>query len=138
MGSGVVILLDTHVLIWLDQARQELGPAARELIQAAFADDALVVSAISFWEVAMLVRKGRIRMSLDAQSWRSELLQNGLREIEVDGWIGISSTTLPGLPADPADRMIVATALARGARLVTADQHLLDWEGTLDRVDASR
>lgn len=136
MGSGVVILLDTHVLVWLDQARQELGPAARELIQAAFADDALFVSAITFWEVAMLAQKGRIRMSLDAQSWRGELLQNGLQEIEVSGWIGISSTMLPGLHADPADRMIVATALARGARLVTADQRLLDWGGTLDRADA--
>jgi PIN domain nuclease of toxin-antitoxin system len=131
-----VILLDTHVLIWLDQARPQLGPAARELIQAAFADDALVVSAITFWEVAMLVRKGRLKMSVDAQSWRSDLLQNGLREIEVDGWIGIASTTLRGLPADPADRMIVATALGSGAQLVTADRRLLEWEGTLDRADA--
>ena len=131
-----MILLDTHVLVWLDQAREDLGPAARELIQAAFVEDALFVSAITFWEVAMLAQKGRLRMSLDAQSWRRELLQNGLREIEVNGWIGISSTMLLGPHADPADRMIVATALARGARLITADQRLLDWEGTLDRVDA--
>ena len=131
-----MILLDTHVLVWLDQAWEDLGPAARELIQAAFVEDALFVSAITFWEVAMLAQKGRLRMSLDAQSWRRELLQNGLREIEVNGWIGISSTMLLGLHADPADRMIVATALARGARLITADQRLLDWEGTLDRVDA--
>ena len=67
--------------------------------------------------------------------WRRELLGQGLAEIPVDGEIGIPANALPGFHADPADRIIVATAL-QGHRLVTSDERMLGWPGSLNRLDA--
>ena len=66
---------------------------------------------------------------------RRELLGQGLAEIPVDGEIAIHANALPGLHADPADRIIVATAQA-GHRLVTGDERILAWDGNLARLDA--
>jgi PIN domain nuclease of toxin-antitoxin system len=132
------MLLDTHVLIWLDQADEQLGPAARAAVQASFEEDEACVSAITFWEVAMLLARRRVRMALDVRAWRADLLRDGLVELPVDGAIGIAASQLEDLHGDPADRMIVATALTSGARLATADHRILDWSGTLDRIDARR
>ena len=71
----------------------------------------------------------------DIGSWRRELLGQGLIEIPVDGDIGIRANTLSDFHADPADRIIVATALY-GHRLVTADERILAWGGSLARLDA--
>ncbi len=84
----------------------------------------------------MLVEKRRIVTSLDLEAWRTDLLASGLIEFEIDGQCGIHATRLLELPSDPADRMIVATALKQSAVLVTADERLLEWGGTLQRVDA--
>ena len=69
--------------------------------------------------------------------WRDELLQEGFIEIPVNGGIGIRANQLAGLPGDPADRIIVATAL-EGHRLITADDRILSWPGQLDTLDARR
>lgn len=74
--------------------------------------------------------------SLDLNVWRSDLLRTGLIEFAIDGQCVIQATHLDGLPSDPADRMIVATALRQSAALVTADERLLQWNGTLQRIDA--
>ena len=74
------------------------------------------------------------------KTWASgagELLGQGLIEIPVDGDIGIRANALPDFHADPADRIVVATALT-GHRLVTADDRILEWSGSLDRLDARR
>ena len=84
----------------------------------------------------MLIQKNRVDIEQDMSEWRDTVLDMGAREIALSGDIGILSTKLDGLPADPADRIIVATALAREATLVTADARILDWRGTLDRHDA--
>ncbi len=84
----------------------------------------------------MLVDKGRIRLSDDVQAWRHEHLEQGVVEIPVDGEIGVRAATLTDFHADPADRLIVATALA-GHRLVTSDRRILEWTGKLSRLDAS-
>ena len=130
-----MILLDTHALLWLRAGDSRLGSAAREEIQHAWEADDLVVSAISFWETAMLREKGRIRYPEDVSLWRREQLEQGLVEIPVDGEIGIRACSLEDLHSDPADRIIVATALG-GHRLVTADERILAWGGNLDRLDA--
>jgi len=96
----------------------------------------MAVSAISFWEVERLRRKGRLRMSQPVDSWRRDLLEGGLQEIAVDGELGIRAAALVNLDADPADRLIVATALSAGT-LVTADKKILDWDSDLARLDAS-
>jgi PIN domain nuclease of toxin-antitoxin system len=95
----------------------------------------MAISAFSFWEIAMLHEKGRMTLLRDIGSWRRELLGQGLVEIPVDGDIGIRANTLSDFHADPADRIIVATALG-GHRLVTADERILGWPGNLDRLDA--
>ena len=136
MGSGALILLDTHVLIWLDQDDPALGPIVRHCITAALREKRVATSAISFWEVAMLVVKERITMEVPVATWRTDLLTLGLVEIPVDGEIGVSAVHLEHLHGDPADRIIMATALSREAVLITADRKLLEWPGQLERLDA--
>ncbi|RLJ21170.1 PIN domain nuclease [bacterium endosymbiont of Escarpia laminata] len=130
-----MILLDTHALIWLDQGSDKLGSQSRSAIDAAFGSDSLTVSAISFWEIAMLKRKGRLQMP-PVKRWRQELLNSGLNEIPVDGMICIASIGLPHFHPDPADRIIVATATHHDATLVTADTKILAWNDELKRIDA--
>ena len=136
-GDYTVILLDTHTALWLRAGDTRLGPVARAEIQQAWESDEVAVSAISFWEMAMLRDKGRISYPDDVSRWRQEQLSQGLIEILVDGEIGIHASALPSFHADPADRIIVATALI-GHRLVTADARILGWIGSLNRLDARR
>ena len=84
----------------------------------------------------MLARRGRIGLRVPLGTWRRDLLASGLVEVPVDGEVGIAATDLEGLPGDPADRMIAATATLKGAVLITADYELLDSSGRLDRHDA--
>ena len=133
-----MILLDTHAFLWLDRDDPALGPISRELIREAWANAAVAVCAISFWEVAMLAARGRIDLRQSPESWRLDWLQAGLEEIPLDGANAVAATTLEAFHADPADRFIVATALARGATLLTADQAILDWSGPLRSQPAGR
>lgn len=135
MGCNAVILLDTHTLIWLDQGSKKLGKKAREKIDAAFDEDALSVSAITWWEVAMLQDKGRIKLP-PMRGWYRELIDMGLKEIPIDGLIGVGAVELEQFHGDPADRLITATAMLCNATLITADKHILDWRGSLDRSNA--
>ena len=84
----------------------------------------------------MLRNKGRIAFPEDAGLWRREQLEQGVLEIPVDGEIGIRAVELEDFHADPADRLIVATALV-GHQLLTADRRILDWPGPLNRLDAT-
>lgn len=84
----------------------------------------------------MLIEKGRLRMSRDLDAWRADLLAVGLQELSVTGEIGMRAARLAEFHGDPADRLIVATALQQGAGLMTADKGILGWPGTLERHDA--
>ena len=130
-----MLLLDTQALVWSRTGDLHLGARAREGIERAVQDGEAGVSAITFWEVAMLHQKGRMVLLSDVSSWRANLLEQGLIEIPVDGEIGIRANGLADFHADPADRIIVATALA-GHRLLTSDARILSWSGNLDRLDA--
>ncbi len=132
----MILLLDTHAVLWMTENRPALGSATRRLIDGAAARDELAVAAFSFWEIAMLVAKKRLSLAFPPDVYRRRALETGLREIAVSGDIGIAAVSLPGLPGDPADRIIVATARARGAVLVTADERLLAWTGPLRTHDA--
>ena len=131
-----MIFLDTHVLLWLRAGERRLGPGTRREIDQAWRSGEVGVSSISFWEIALLQERGRIRLQGDAGPWRRELLEQGLIEIPVDGEIGIRAVGLAEFHADSADRLIVATALG-GHRLVTADKRMLGWTGRLDRLNAT-
>ena len=132
-----MILLDTHVLVWLDQDNPKLGPECRGAIDEALAEDDLVVSAISFWEVAMLVAKRRLAIAVALHQWRRDLIAGGIRELPFDGRVGLLAADLE-LHRDPADRFVAATATINEAILATADQRLLTWQTNIERLDATR
>jgi len=138
-----LILLDTHVLVWASLAPERLGDQASRRFEQAWAGggQSVGVSAVSFWEVAMLVAKGRLHLEQTPMQWRRTWLAAGLAEWPLSGAIGIGAVHLDGFhsdPADPADRWIVATALDLGAELLTADERLLAWSGPLTCFDARR
>jgi len=80
-----MLLLDTHVLIWLDEGSSRLGTDALQVINKALATGQLGVTAISFWEIAMLIEKQRLTFQIELDVWRAELLQTGLQEIPLQG-----------------------------------------------------
>jgi PIN domain nuclease of toxin-antitoxin system len=94
------------------------------------------VSAISFWELALKIRKGKFGLAQPIADWRASILRMGVREVAIDGLIGIAANELRNMHDDPADRLIVATALNLGASLATSDARLLAWQGPLARIDA--
>ena len=130
------LVLDTHSLVWLVEGDLRLGQQAIRLAQASLQADRLSVSAISFWEIAMLVRSGRLGLAMAVAEWHRRTLDLGIIEAPVTGQIGILAGELDGLPGDPVDRIITATALLQGHTLLTADQRILGWSGAVLRLDA--
>lgn len=126
------ILLDTHALVWLLEGSHRLKEEPRSLIQKAANDDALFVSAITPWEIAMLVKKDRLAFARDVFEWlQSALSIPGIYLQPLSVEIAVASTNLPGdLHADLADRIIIATARHLGATLATADRRLLDFSSS--------
>lgn len=122
-----MIVLDTHALLWWASGdTDQLSAAAMRAIESELDGGQIIVSAISAWELAMLVSKGRVALSMDIETWL-----NVVDEIEsvsftaVDNEIAIKSIALPGeFHKDPADRIIVATARKLAAPLVTADEKI--------------
>jgi PIN domain nuclease of toxin-antitoxin system len=123
------LLLDTHTLVWLMFGDSKLGRKAREAIRHACSEDRAVVSAITLWEIGVLVSKKRIDLYRDVLDWvRDALALPGMRLIPLEPEIAVASTRLPWeMHADPADRILVATARHLGATLVTADKALLEF-----------
>jgi len=131
-----VILLDTHVALWLTFDIDSLGRRTKRLAQQAAEDGELAISAISFWEIALLIAKRRLRPLDTAEEIRRQILTHGAIELPLSGEIAILAAELGGLHADPADRFIVATAIAHSAMLVTADDRLLKWRHSVRRHNA--
>ncbi|MFZ1536578.1 MAG: type II toxin-antitoxin system VapC family toxin [Chromatiaceae bacterium] len=136
------ILLDTHALVWLVSGNARLGIQARSVIQHAAAKNLLLVSAITPWEIAMLVRKGRLTLDRDVGDWvETSLKLPGIWLEPLSAQVAIASTRLPGaIHKDPADRIIAATARHLGAILLTEDNLLLDYSaaGHLRTLRASK
>lgn len=121
-----MIVLDTHVWVWWVSGLEPLSYRASELIQEAVTQKAIYISSISAWEVALLVARGRLRLTMEVTAWvaRSEMLPF-VHFVPVDNTIAIRSVQLPApLHADPADRIIIATALALGFPVVSRDEKI--------------
>ena len=115
-----MILLDTCTLLWLASDQSRLSASAVESIRAHAGF--LFVSSISAFEIGIGERKGRLSLPLPAERYYAvALASHGLHELPVDGLIAARSTALPSLHADPADRMIVATAQAQDLSVLTPD-----------------
>lgn len=122
----------------MDQNAASLGLKARQLIDDPDSDSHIAVSAISFWEIAMLQAKRRVQFLTPLTDWRLGLIASGIIEIPITGAIGIQAGDLEDLHGDPADRIIMATAIQLEASLLTADRAMLEWSGDLVRLDASK
>ncbi|MGI8765407.1 MAG: type II toxin-antitoxin system VapC family toxin [Gemmatimonadaceae bacterium] len=137
-------LLDTHIWVWAwERNEHEMSPRALEIVGIASQRGLLLVSAISMWEIAMLVEKRRITLSKEPYRWIEEAITApGVQVIGLTPEIAVGSTRLPGKPhGDPADRILMATARAVGARLVTSDRQILAYaerERALSVIDARR
>ena len=130
-------ILDTHICIWFISGNHRIGPRAGRRIGAAITNGTIAFSAISIWEIAMLLQKNRLISDMTADQWRQDLLDSGFREIPVDGVIAARAGALDDIHGDPADRIIIATALA-GHQLITDDADILNWAGPLHRFPARR
>ena len=133
-----MLLLDTNALLWALNDDPRLSDAAGEHIEQAWAIGAVAVSAVTFWEVALLVERQRLALSATPAAWRQERIGDGLVELPLHGEEVLRAVRLgqEGFHRDPADRFIVATALVGGHTLVTSDQQILAWPGHLPRVDS--
>ncbi|MGH7901173.1 MAG: type II toxin-antitoxin system VapC family toxin [Thermodesulfobacteriota bacterium] len=121
-----MIVLDTHVWVWWVSGIEELPLKIIRLIEKAIDQKAIYISCISVWEVAQLIERGRLQITLDVNNWvaKSEALPF-VHFIPVDNAIALRSVQLPSpLHPDPADRIIIATALNLGFPLVTRDERL--------------
>ena len=131
--SNGFLLLDTHCWLWTEFGiADELPPATRHVIQEAAAQDRLLVSVISVWEIGLLESKGRVRLELPVREWVERALATpGLSLAPLTVEIALDSTRLPGeFHGDPADRILVATARHMGARLLTRDRRIIEYGET--------
>jgi PIN domain nuclease of toxin-antitoxin system len=132
-----VILLDTHALIWwadgnhLRLSANALAAIDQEIESAGRpgGSPGLLVSAISCWEVAMLVNRGRLALSLDVERWLALLASHpAVRLLALDPAVAVAATRLPEpFHADPADRFLVAQARELGIPLLSADTKILSY-----------
>lgn len=121
-----MIVLDTHAWVWWVADPAKLSARARRAVDSAVEHGEVAISSISAWEVAVLVARGRIELTMDVADWiaGSEALPF-VHFVPVDNRIALRSVNLPAqFHADPADRIIVATALELDARLVTKDDRI--------------
>jgi PIN domain nuclease of toxin-antitoxin system len=123
------ILLDTHILVWLLDDSERIGESVHTQIQQAADEDSLFVSAITPWEIAMLVAKGRLRLGQDVGEWLATALSlPGIRLEPLSPSVAVASTRLPWeVHPDPADRILLATARHLDAILITVDGKLLEY-----------
>jgi PIN domain nuclease of toxin-antitoxin system len=131
----MLLLLDTNALIWMAENRPDLGKKSRALIeQPGLAS--IGYSVVSLYEIGVLATKGRICLSSPLANWRLDLLHLGVKEHVLTAHHAMLATQLAGLPTDPMDRLIAATAISLSATLLTSDKKILAWPGNLDRFNA--
>lgn len=123
------LLLDTHVWIWIMNGEERISQSFRTLVNQQREKESLYISAISIWELGMLVERKRIELEMDCLDWVEQSLEGtGIDLLPLSPRIAIQSTRLPGeIHGDPADRILIATAFEHNAVLVTHDQKILNY-----------
>jgi PIN domain nuclease of toxin-antitoxin system len=129
LGSIEVILLDTHAWVWWLAEPERLTKPAHQAIQRNLASGSVGISTFSTWELALLVQRKRLQLSIDLVEWiaETERIKN-VTFYPVNNHIALQSVNLPGsFHPDPADRILVATARHLGATMITGDAKILDY-----------
>ena len=124
------LLLDTHIWIWYAEGiTGKLKPKTAARIEQSLRDYRLHVSAVSVWEIGLLIAKDRIVLSAPVRDWiQAATALPGLRLLPLGADAALESTMLPGDPhGDPADRLLIAETRVAGLTLVTADSKILDY-----------
>ena len=124
-----MIVLDTHAWIWWVSSPEYLSETAKQTIDEAATGKNIFISSISAWEIAILVSRGRLKLTMNPADWvaASEALPF-FDFVPVSNSIALKSVQLPGiLHDDPADRIIIATAVSLGAVLVTKDEKIRNY-----------
>ncbi len=132
MKTDFPLLLDTHVWIWLAHGdSRRIRPLALRAIEEAGSRNAIQISVISVWEIAMLVAKGRLELPIPVSDWiRQALDRPDIELVGLEPGIAVESCALPGaFHADPADRFLVATARLKNAVIVTRDERIRKYAG---------
>jgi PIN domain nuclease of toxin-antitoxin system len=120
-----VILVDTHIVVWLAFGQDRISRKARTAIDDARKNaDGLAISDITLFELATLTSKGRVRLDISLESFLQEV-ESRFVVLPITGRVGARAIGLPpSYPKDPADRIIGATALVEGLSLLTADREI--------------
>ena len=128
--AAVRILLDTCALIWMAEGdRRFQASPSKNKIERSFRENQLHISSITLWEISMLNSKNRLQMNTPVLIWLKSCIQKyNLQIIQISPEIAVESCQLPGgFHADPADRVIVASARVHDLSLLTEDQLILDY-----------
>ena len=124
-----MIVLDTHAWIWWLADPEKLSPNAAAAIERSCKGAGIYVSSISAWEIAMLVNRGRLELTMNVSDWitLAESLPY-LHSVPINNRIAVMSVELQDYNhTDPADRIIIATAMSLNAQLITKDDKILTY-----------
>lgn len=130
------LLLDTHIALWLDSEDDRLGAGTRRTIDNAWQEGGRIfLSAISVWEIAVLVDRGSIELDLPVEDWVERFVSRpGLEAVALDHAAAARAYRLQGLEhRDPADRLLIASAIELGCPLVTYDDRIRRFARTRGR-----
>jgi PIN domain nuclease of toxin-antitoxin system len=129
-------LLDTHVVLWLDSGDEHLSAATRALIEESWQSGGMIyVSAVTAWEIALLVDSGHIELDLPVEEWVGRFLDRpGIEAVPLGFRAACRAYQLPHLEhRDPADRFLIATAIELACPLVTYDERIDHFAGRYGR-----
>lgn len=124
-----MIVIDTHVLIWWLDRPEKLSTSAQKAIERSSKEREIIISTISTWEIYLLIKRKKLTLSQEVDTWVQNV--ENLRSVffvPIDNLIASKSVQLPEpIHKDPADRIIIATALINGAPLITNDRRILKY-----------
>lgn len=128
----MILLLDTHLLLWAVGMPDRLSRQARMLLEDP--DNQPVFSVASLWEISIKRALGRSDFQVDPRLLRRGLTDNGYQELAITGEHALQVDSLPPIHKDPFDRILVAQAMAEGITLLTSDDIVARYPGPVSRV----